>query len=119
MTQKTFSALAATDLTACQFHLARWSAAGYVNISSYAATDQGAGVIQTVSRSGEAVTVAYGGKSFVTVGAAIAADTLFTCNGSGRAIAAGSGEVIYGRVLETAAADGNWVRCLLFAPFIN
>lgn len=119
MTQTTFSALAATDLSAVQFHLARWSAAGQVNISSMDTTDQGCGVIQSVSKSGEAVTVAHGGRGYVIAGASVTANDLFTCNGSGRAVTAGSADLIYGRALEAAAADGNRIRAHYFTPYKN
>lgn len=119
MAKDTFSAVAATDLTACQYHIARYSAANQVNIGSLATTEQLCGVIQTVTKSGQHVTVADGGEGYVIAGGALTANALITTNGSGRAAAAGSGQVIVGRVLEAAAADGNKVRARYFKPYIN
>lgn len=119
MGQQTFQALAATDLTACQYHIARYSAANQVNIGSLATTEQLCGVIQSVTKSGQSVTVADFGESYVIAGGSITANALITTNGSGRAAAAGSSQMIIGRALEAAAADGNKIKCRLFTPYIN
>lgn len=119
MSNEVFSAKAAVDMTALQYHIARWSSAGNINIASLNTADDGCGVIQTVTKSGQHATIADGGDGYVIAGAAISANVLFTCNGSGRAVTAGSATTIFGRVEEAAAADGNKVRCRYFTPRKN
>ncbi len=119
MSNDTFTAKAAADLSAVQYHLVRWSAAGFINLSSLDTTDQGCGVLQTVTKSGQPAAVADAGNGYVIAGAAVTANDLFTCNGSGRAVTAGSADLIYGRALEAATADGDKIRARYFTPRKN
>lgn len=114
------SASAAADLSAAQYHILRWTGAGTVNIASHAAATAvlGAmGVLQNKPGNGQAATVGYFGESKVVAGGALTVNTLITNNGSGRAAAAGSGDIVVGRVLDTAGADGDVVRALIFPTF--
>lgn len=100
------------------------SAAGVGNIAcnlaslSSATFSAGAiGVTQLSVVSGDAVPVAYLGESKVVAGAALGVGVLFTNNGSGRAAASVSGDLVVGRVMEAATNDGDVIRCLLFPVY--
>jgi len=110
---------AAVDLRDAQYHLVRLSGALTVNISSADSQTDGIGVLVNRPNSGRAASVSQGpGVEYVTTGAAVSANVFITSNGSGRAIAASSGDLVYGRSLEASAADGDIVRCNIFPPFI-
>lgn len=117
MVRDTFTSQAAADLSAKQYHLVRLSAAGQVNISSLATTSAGCGVLVNKPTSGQFASVRYGGIDYVVYGAATSANAWITCNGSGRAIAAGSGDMVYGRAIAAASQDGDTIKTLLFPPF--
>ena len=74
------------------------------------------GVMQNDPAVGEAMTIAYAGPSKVVAGGALTANALITTNTSGRAAAVTSGDMVAGRVLEAAGADGDVVSALLFHP---
>lgn len=114
-----FTAQAAADLTNTRYHILRWAAAGTTNIASHAAATAVLGAIgvqQNVGTSGQAVKVSYTGQSKVVAGGAVTANVLITNNGSGRAAAATSGDIVVGRALEAATQDGDVIRCLLQQP---
>jgi len=110
---------AAADLSAAQFHLVRVSDnAGQVNIGSLATHSSLIGILWNApNATGRGASVAYDGLAKVTLGAAVNSLTWFTTNGSGRAVAAASGDMCAGRLLETGGADGEIVSCLLYKPF--
>lgn len=113
------SAAAASDLTNTRYHIMRWVAAGTCNIASHAAATAvlgPMGILQNKPTSGAAATIGFAGESKVVAGGSLTANTLITTNGSGRAAAATSGDIIIGRVLEAASADGDVVRCLMMPP---
>lgn len=114
---------AAADMSGAQYHLLRFSDADTVNVASQGAIQTGAGVLlNKPSAANRAATVAVAGsETKVVAGAAITAPDLFTCNGSGRATAAGSGDFIFGMALQDAGADGDIIRCQLepFGPDIH
>lgn len=111
------TAKADVDLSAVQYHILRNTGARTTNIASYNAGENGAGILQNKPKADEHATIRFGGRSFVVAGAAITANAYFTTNGSGRAIAASSGQFVYGRTLETAAADGDKVECVVNIPW--
>ena len=74
------------------------------------------GVMQNNPGRGEAMTIAYAGPSKVVAGGALTVNALITSNASGRAAAVTSGDLVAGRVLEAAGADGDVISCLLFHP---
>ena len=115
----TITAQAAADLSGKQYHLMRLSGAGLCNVASHAAGAAGTlfGVLQNKPTSGHAATLAYEGESKVVAGGNISANAYITTNGSGRATAASSGNMVAGIALEAAAADGDVIRCLLRQPF--
>lgn len=74
------------------------------------------GVIQNRPNSGEAATVAYGGLTKMVGGGTVTAGLLVTCDTSGRAINASSGDVAIGRAMETLATAGHLGSVHLFPP---
>lgn len=115
------TATAAADLSAKQYHLMRFSAANTVNQSSLATDIDYAGVLQNTPESGEHATIRRGGKCKVVAGAATSFMDLITTNGSGRAIAvlSGTNQLVVGRLLEAASADGDIVTAEIFeTPYV-
>lgn len=111
-----FTAKASADLSGKLYHIVRFAGEGLVNQASHsaAAPDVGiAGVLQNKPEANQAATVGYFGESKVVAGGSLTAGKWITTNGSGRATAAASGDVVIGRALTTAANDGEVVRALL------
>lgn len=108
--------VAAADLSGKRYHAVRLSAARNVNQASDAANSAIAGVLLNKPESGQAATVQYTGMAKVVAGGAITVNVLLSTNGSGRAAATASGDMAFGRALESAAADGDIITCLLFHP---
>lgn len=113
---ETFTAKAAADLSAHQYNIMRLSAEDTVNVASLDTNSAIAGVLLNKPESGQHATIQYAGPGLIRAGAATATNLFITCNGSGRAIAAASGEMIVGRLLEAATADGDVVRAILQPP---
>lgn len=111
---------AAVDLSAAQYHIMRISdGISQVNIGSLATVTGLIGVLQNAPKSaGDHASVDNSGFGKVVAGAAInSAGVFFTSNGSGRAVACLSGQMAVGRILETAAADGDVVKAQYYPPF--
>ena len=102
-----------------RYKVVYWSAAGEVQLATDATTTAIAGVIITDSRTGEHCSVAYSGKQKVVAGGSVTVNNLITTNGSGRATAASSGDVVIGRALEAAGNDGEIITCLLQSPYFT
>lgn len=120
MHEENFSLKAGADLSACLYHIVRISnGVDRVNIASEAVHGSMIGILRNApGAAGRGATISLFGEGKVCAGAAInSAGVWFTTNGSGRAIAAASGDMVCGRVLETAAADGQFIRCLQFIPY--
>lgn len=121
MHDENYSLKPAVDLSQCQYHIMRLvNGVDTVNIASESVWPGMVGILRNkpsgIGRGG--ATIGLIGEGKVCVGAAISSVmTWFTCNGSGRAIAASSGDMTAGKVLETATADGQFVRCLEVIPF--
>lgn len=116
MSNETFTAKAAADLSACQYHFVRLSAANAINIASLSTNSGLVGVLLNKPQANEAGAVAYLGTSRITAGASITAGALITNNSSARAVAVASGGMAAGRALEAAGADGDVIDVLLFPP---
>lgn len=117
---KTETYLAAGDLSAHQYNVMRLSdGVNQINVNSNALTNAMLGVlVNKPNAAGRHATVAYGGRYKVRAGAAISSAGLFlTTNGSGRAIAAASGQVVFGKAIEIAAADGDLITVQLMDPW--
>lgn len=117
----TFTAKAAADLKDEQYHIMRASTwrtgiPNEVNIASNAAATSALGAIGVLMNnpdSGQAASIAYLGEVKVVAGGAITAGVLITNNSSGRATAAVSGDILVGRALEAAGANGETIRALI------
>jgi Uncharacterized conserved protein (DUF2190) len=118
MHEENHSMKAGADLSACCYHIVRVSNAllGQVNIASEAVHSSMIGILRNKpAAAGRSATISLYGEGTVAAGAAIGSIGVFvTCNGSGRAIAAASGDMVVARALETATADGQHIRCLQF-----
>lgn len=103
----------AEDLSAKRYHIvvASGSAFGEINPTigqALAATNTNiVGVLVTDPSSAQFGTVVYDGKCKVTAGGAITVGVTITTNGSGRAAAAASGDMVIGRALEAGVTDGD------------
>lgn len=109
---QTFGMKAAAALE--PYHIVRMTAARTVNVGSLATQTDLVGVVQGRPSSGEMVAVADFGESKVVAGAAITAGALLTTNGSGRAVAATSGQMAIGRALQAAGADGEIITARIW-----
>lgn len=116
----TIAMKAGADLSAAQYHVVRISdGVDQVNIASL---DNHSSMIGVLLNKPAAVnrmaSVAQSGKGKVVAGAAVSSAGIFlTCNGSGRAVAVASGDMTFGRSLETAGADGDVISVMLMTPF--
>lgn len=111
---------AAVDLSAHQYNIMYISdGAQKINVASEAPRNSIVGVLQNKpAAAGRFASVGYAGRGKVRAGAAISSTGAFlTTNGSGRAIAAGSGDMVIGTALETAAADGDIISVQQMKPF--
>jgi hypothetical protein len=73
------------------------------------------GVNQADVLAGDNIGVCPFGVSRIVAGAAITAGVRITSNASGRAVAAGSGDVVIGYAREAAAADGDTIEAFILA----
>lgn len=114
--RQTLTLKANGDLSAKQWHIMRLSAAGVVDQASNAAAGFNVGAIGVLENkpaaANRSATLVVGGVSKVVAGGAINTNVLLTTNGSGRAAAATSGQLVIGRALEAAAADGDVISYL-------
>lgn len=121
MHEENHSMKAGANLSACNYHIMRVSDAvnGRVNIASESVWSGMIGILRNAPAAiDRGATISLYGEGKVCVGAAInSIGVFFTCNGSGRAISAASGDMVVGRALETATADGQYIRCLQFIPY--
>lgn len=117
--QKTKTFAAAADLSGAQYAIVRISNnAQQVNIASQDIHSSMVGVLQNKpAAAGRHATVADQGKGKIIVGAAVNSTAFLTCNGSGRAVVASSGDMVCARALETAGADGDIITADYYAPF--
>lgn len=117
MSQYIFTAgKAAADLSGKQHHVVRLADSDSVNQASEAVNTATIGVLTNKPKTNHHCAVQNGGVAYVVAGAAITAPALIATNGSGRAATAGSGDVVIGRALEDAGADGDVIRALLQPP---
>tara|TARA_Y100000310_G_scaffold171492_2_gene171688 strand:+ start:2745 stop:3134 length:390 start_codon:yes stop_codon:yes gene_type:complete len=110
---------AANDLRTMQYTIQRQAGAGTCDIASHAAATLvlgPMGVLTNKPNSGQAATIAYAGETKVVAGGSVTVNVAVSTNSSGRATAAVSGDIIIGRALEAAGADGEVIRMLLQAP---
>jgi len=111
-----FTLVADADLSGKQYHIMRQSGALTCNVASNATESSNCGILQNKPQSGEHATIADKGTSKVVAGGAITAGDHLAVNGSGRAAAAGSGDMAIGRALETAGANGDVIAARIYTP---
>lgn len=117
--QRCITAKAAADLSAQRYHFVRWSAADTVNMSSHSAAEDYAGILQNKpSAANRHASVSVEGVSKIYAGGSVTANDFVTTNGSGRATAAASGDMVMGRALQAASADGEIIT-ILQGSFLN
>jgi hypothetical protein len=106
---------AAADLSACQYHAVRISAANRINLASDPGASSLIGILTTKPKATEFGTVAWLGKGKVVAGAAINVGAFIGPNSSGRAVAvaSGVGTMTIGRALDAAIADGDVISALI------
>lgn len=97
---------AGADLSAKQYHFMKLNASGQV-VSCDAQGEEAKGVLQNdPDAAGKASTVAVGGITKMTAGAAITLNDAITTGADGRAETAATGDVVVGYAREAASADG-------------
>lgn len=107
---------AGADLTGKQYHVVKTDANGKVVLAT-AASDAILGVLETVGKSGETVSVAFlngSGTYKVKAGGTIAKDAYLTTNASGQAVATTTvGNRVFGRAVTSAVANDvvEYVKC--------
>lgn len=96
-----------------QYHIAQGSG----NYCSMASADTLAlvGIVLNEPLNGEHASICPLGMCKVIAGASISAGARITSNGSGRAVAATSGDVIIGYAKDAAGADGDVISALISA----
>lgn len=105
---------AVADLSGKRYHIMRATGERTCNIASLATAAFGVGIVgvlENAPTSGHAATICVDGETKVTAGASFSVNALLTTNGSGRAIAAASGDLVVGRARVAAGADGDVVSC--------
>lgn len=108
------TAKANADLSAKEWHFVRWSAAATVDQASLSSAEDFAGVLQNKPNAANRhASVAYLGVTKIVAGGSITVNDLITTNGSGRAAAAGSGDMVAGRALTGAGGDGDVINMVL------
>lgn len=109
---------AQSDLSAQQYNIVHFEGDNGCDVGSMTQTMASGpiGVLENKpAASGRAATVTIHGKTRVRAGAAVTAGRTFTANASGRAIHPTSGQIVIGRALEAAAADGDLISCIIFS----
>ena len=110
------SAKASADLSDKQYHFVRNDAAGTVNVSSQgnggAATI--VGVLQNKPQADEAATIGMLGETKLVAGGSVAVNVWLTSDGTGRATAAASGDLVAGKSLQAAGAAAEVFRAEVF-----
>ncbi len=105
---------AAADLSAVADHFVRLSAADTVNVASEAINVANIGILSNKpAAAGRTAAVITFGRARIVAGGSVTVNVLVTCNGSGRAAAATSGQMVMGIALTGASTDGEIIDMLL------
>ena len=105
------------DMSAKRYYIVRVVANSGCDIASLATTSAIAGVLVNDPKSGETAAIAYAGLGKVVGGGTVTDGSFITSDSSGRAVNAGSGDMVIGRALTTATTTGEVVSALLIPPF--
>jgi uncharacterized membrane protein YphA (DoxX/SURF4 family) len=104
---------AGEDMDTKQYYIVQQSATGDIEVGE-GATDLLVGVLQNKPKSGEAALYRFAGTSKVVASAAIAIGAYVTTTALGKAVTTTTaGDVVIGRALEAAAADGDVIEIQL------
>lgn len=109
--------VAGSDLSAHQYNIVHIDGDRACDITSLGQTLAlgPVGVLENKpAASGRSASVTISGYARVRAGAAVAAGRNFTANASGRAVVPTSGQLVIGRALEAAAADGDLIGAIIF-----
>lgn len=107
---------ALSDLSAQQYNIVHYVTPRNCDIRSLGQTLTlgPIGVLENKPEANQAATVTYTGQTRVRAGAAVTAGRTFTANASGRAVHPTSGQLVVGRAIEAAAADGDLISAIIF-----
>lgn len=109
--ERTF--VAGEDLSSKKYYIAQLDASGNVEVGE-SATDLLVGVIQNKPESGKAALIRNAGTSKVVASAAIAIGAFVTTTSAGKAVTTTTDkDVVIGRALEAAGADGDIIEIQL------
>ncbi len=105
--------LASEDLSAKQFYIVQMDSSGDMEVAE-GATDLLLGVLQNKPESGQAGTYRFEGTTKVVASAAIAIGDWVTTTNAGKAVATTTDkDIVIGKALEAAAADGDIIEIQL------
>ena len=105
--------LASEDLSAKQFYIVQMDSSGDMEVAE-GATDLLLGVLQDKPESGQAGTYRHTGTTKVVASAAIAIGDWVTTTNAGKAVATTTDkDIVIGKALEAAAADGDIIEIQL------
>lgn len=112
-------AIAAADLSLKQYHFMRLvgTTERSVNQASFDTSTELLGVLVNKPKADEFASVKQIGETFIVAGAAINANALLTTNSSGRAVTAGSGDMVGARAVIAAGGDGDKIRVMACIPW--
>lgn len=112
-------AIAAADLRTKQYHFMRFvgTTERSVNQASLDTSTELAGILVNQPNTNEHASIKYQGETFAIAGAAVSANALLTTNSSGRAVTAGSGDMVGGRAVVAAGGDGDKIRVVACIPW--
>lgn len=105
--------LAGEDLSAKQFYIVQLDSSGNIEVGE-GATDLLVGVLQNTPESGQAGRYRFAGTTKVVASAAIAIGANVTTTNAGKAVTTTTDkDVVIGRALQAAAADGDIIEIQL------
>lgn len=112
--QFVYTLLAGADLSGARNKFLKMTADQTVGLAT-ANTDAIVGVQDDIpfAAAGAQVAVRFGGTADIMAGAAVAAGSKVTTDGSGRAVVATTGQDYHGIALEAATALGDLIECFL------
>lgn len=112
-------AIAAADLREKQYHFMRLvgTTERSVNQASLDTSTELVGILVNKPNTNEHASILQLGETFLIAGAAINANVFLTTNSSGRAVTAGSGDMVGARAVIAAGGDGDKIRVVACYPW--
>jgi len=107
---------ASSDLRLHQYNIVHYASPRNCDVRSHGQTLAlgPVGILDNKPNANQAASVVVSGLGRVRAGAAVTAGRTFTSNASGRAVHPTSGDLVIGRAMEAAAADGDLISALIF-----